>query len=44
MIENANLEASVPQALALMNGQLFPQIVSRYSQLMLTINKASTAG
>ncbi|HEY1084319.1 MAG TPA: DUF1549 domain-containing protein, partial [Prosthecobacter sp.] len=39
-IENANLEASVPQALALMNGQLMPQILHRYSQLMLTMNKA----
>ncbi len=39
-IENANNEASVPQALAMMNGQLLPQILGRYSQLMLTINKA----
>lgn len=39
-IENANNEASVPQALAMMNGQLLPQIIGRYSQLMLTINKA----
>jgi len=40
-IENANNEASVPQALAMMNGQLMPQILSRYSQLMLTVNKAT---
>jgi hypothetical protein len=40
-IENANYEASVPQALAMMNGQLMPQILSRYSQLMLTLNKAT---
>ena len=39
-IENANNEASVPQALAMMNGQLLPQILNRFSQLMLTINKA----
>jgi hypothetical protein len=39
-IENANNEASVPQALALMNGQLLPQILSKYSQLMLTLSKA----
>lgn len=39
-IENANDEASVPQALAMMNGSLLPQIMGKYSQLMLTINKA----
>ncbi|MCB1227382.1 MAG: DUF1553 domain-containing protein, partial [Verrucomicrobiales bacterium] len=39
-IENANNEASVPQALAMMNGQLLPQILSPYSQLMLTLRKA----
>ncbi len=39
-IENANHEASVPQALAMMNGQLLPQILAKYSQLMLSINKA----
>lgn len=39
-IENANNEASVPQALAMMNGQLLPQILSKHSQLMLTVNKA----
>ncbi len=39
-IENANNEASVPQALAMMNGQLLPQITGRYSQLMLAMNKA----
>lgn len=39
-IENANNEASVPQALALMNGQLLPAITGRFSQLMLTISKA----
>ncbi|MDB6119715.1 MAG: hypothetical protein JWO08_3496 [Verrucomicrobiaceae bacterium] len=40
MIENSNSEASVPQALALMNGSLLPQITNRFSQLMLTVNKA----
>jgi hypothetical protein len=39
-IENANLDASVPQALAMMNGSLLPQIMNKYSQLMLTISKA----
>ncbi|MFC5458147.1 DUF1549 domain-containing protein [Prosthecobacter fluviatilis] len=39
-IENANSDASVPQALAMMNGSLLPQITSKYSQLMLTVNKA----
>lgn len=40
-IENANSDASVPQALAMMNGSLLPQIASKYSQLMLTVNKAA---
>ncbi|MBL9114672.1 MAG: DUF1549 domain-containing protein [Verrucomicrobiaceae bacterium] len=39
-IENANNEASVPQALAMMNGELLPAITSSYSQLMLAISKA----
>jgi hypothetical protein len=39
-IENANYDASVPQVLALMNSQLLPQILEKYSQLMLTVNKA----
>ena len=39
-IENANNDASVPQALAMMNGSLLPQIISPYSQLMLTLRKA----
>jgi hypothetical protein len=39
-IENANNDASVPQALAMMNGSLMPQITSTFSQLMLTVNKA----
>jgi len=42
-IENGNSEASVPQALALMNGELLPQIVHRYSQLMLTVGKSQSA-
>ena len=43
IIENSNTEASVPQALALMNGELLPQVVDRHSQLMLTVGKARTA-
>ncbi len=39
-IENSNSEASVPQALAMMNGELLPQITGAYSQLMLTVSKA----
>ena len=39
-IENANNDASVPQALAMMNGSLLPQITNAFSQLMLTVNKA----
>ena len=39
-IENANYDASVPQALAMMNSQLLPGIMDRYSQLMLIVNKA----
>ena len=39
-IENANNEASVPQALAMMNGELLPQILNNFSQLMLSISKA----
>ena len=42
-IENSNSEASVPQALALMNSELLPQIVDRYSQLMLTVGRARSA-
>jgi hypothetical protein len=39
-IENANLDASVPQSLFMMNGGLMPDILSKYSQLMLAISKA----
>ena len=39
-IENANYDASVPQALAMMNSQLLPGLMSNYSQLMLTVSKA----
>ena len=42
-IENANMDASVPQVLAVMNGTLLPEILNSYSQLMLTINKAPYA-
>jgi hypothetical protein len=39
-IENANNEASVPQALAMMNGSLLPQLLDTFSQLSLTVRKA----
>jgi hypothetical protein len=39
VIENANSDASVPQALVLMNSSLLPQIMEKNSSLMLTINK-----
>lgn len=39
-IENASSDASVPQSLFLLNGNLLPEIISKYSQLMLTVNKA----
>ena len=39
MIENSNSDASVPQALALMNSELLPQIMSTYSALTLSLNK-----
>jgi len=39
-IENANSDASVPQSLFLLNGNLLPEIIHKYSQLMLTVNKA----
>jgi hypothetical protein len=40
--ENANLDASVPQALALMNSALLPRVLDRFSQLMLSLRDAST--
>ena len=42
VIENANPEASIPQALALLNGQLFREIIDRNSELMFAIRKASS--
>lgn len=39
-IENANFDASVPQSLFMMNGNLLPNILHRHSQLMLSIQKA----
>ena len=39
-IENANADASVPQSLFMMNGNLMPSILSKYSQLMLSVSKA----
>jgi hypothetical protein len=40
MIENANFDASVAQALVLMNSSLFEQIVSPYTQLSMNIASA----
>lgn len=42
-IENANTDASVPQSLFMMNGNLLPNILHRHSQLMLSIRKAPYA-
>jgi hypothetical protein len=41
LIENANNEASVPQALTLMNSELLPQILGPFSALTLSLNKMS---
>ncbi len=41
MIENANNDASIPQALTLMNSELLPEILSPFSALRLTLNKMS---
>lgn len=38
-IENANTDASVTQTLVFMNSQLLPQVMSKYSALMLSLNK-----
>ena len=37
-IDNANHDASIPQALALMNGELLPEILGPFSALKLTVN------
>jgi hypothetical protein len=39
-VENANHEASVPQALALMNGQLMTSVLNPWSQLMQAVKRA----
>ncbi|HCN30146.1 MAG TPA: hypothetical protein DIT64_15685 [Verrucomicrobiales bacterium] len=39
-VENASSDASVPQALVLMNGQMNTHILSRWSQVMLAIKQA----
>jgi hypothetical protein len=39
-VENANREASVPQALAMMNGSLLPEMLGNFSQLMLSVSRA----
>jgi hypothetical protein len=42
MVENANLEASMPQALVLMNSPLVRQILSPDTQLSLSLARASS--
>ncbi len=42
-VENGSSAASVPQALMLMNSQLVPQLLSRYSPLMSAVNQAPTS-
>ncbi len=39
-VENANHDASVPQALVLMNGQMMTSILNPWSQLMLSVKQA----
>ncbi len=40
-IENGNADASIPQALDLMNGELLPPVLAPYSQVMLAVHKAA---
>ncbi len=42
IIENASDEASVPQALTMMNGSLLGQITSAWSTLSINLRKAKT--
>jgi hypothetical protein len=42
IIENANDEASVPQALTMMNGSLLSQLTSAWSVLSINLRKAAT--
>lgn len=42
IIENANDEASVPQALTMMNGSLLNQLTSAWSTLSINLRKAKT--
>lgn len=39
-VENASHDASVPPALALMNGQMMPHILNSWSQAMLSLKQA----
>lgn len=39
-VENANHDASVPQALVLINGQMLPNILNSWSQVMLAVKQA----
>ena len=43
IIENANDEASVPQALTIMNGSLVSGLTSAWSVLSINLRKAQTA-
>jgi hypothetical protein len=39
-VENANHDASVPQALVLMNGEIMPSILNMWSQVRLAVKRA----
>jgi hypothetical protein len=39
-VENANYEASVPQVLVLMNGEVMPSILNMWSQVRLAVKRA----
>ncbi len=42
VIENGNADASIPQALDLMNGELLPPVLAPYSQVMLSVHKTAS--
>jgi hypothetical protein len=43
-VENANDEASVTQALTLMNGKIFSQLMNPYSMIARNLNRAREQG
>ncbi len=43
VVENANADASMPQAMAMMNSLFLQQFMAKYSPLMLAVNKAKSA-